>query len=245
MESVGIALGIAGLFNSALECFELVRIGQDFDSDIENHQAKVRLLQIRLSQWGEAIGLGQANKDTKLPILFKNQDVVRQALSTILQLVDDVEKTKVAQARRVTESEFSARMKEMCGKMRDMSMKRKNTAIRSSFLTKTKWAITEHKEVDKLVKSIGDLINELIAAFPADTKRKEICDEDAKELAKTEDALGLLEGAWGKDDAMLKDALSKIAGSVVYNSQSTIHGNNNNKGMIQGTNHGTMHNSFG
>lgn len=37
MESVGIALGIAGLFNSALECFELVRIGQDFDSDIENH----------------------------------------------------------------------------------------------------------------------------------------------------------------------------------------------------------------
>jgi hypothetical protein len=192
MESVGIALGIARLFNSALECFELVRIGQDFDSDFETYQAKLHLLQIRLSQWGEAVGLDRVNNDTKLPIPLNNQEVLHQTLSSILKLFDDVEKTSVAQARRATESEFSARMKEMCGKMRDMSMKRKNSAIKSSFLTKTKWAVTEHKVVDELVKNISDLINDLIAAFPADTRRKEICDEDAKELAKTEHALGLL-----------------------------------------------------
>lgn len=52
-ESAGLALGaigVAALFNNDIECFQLVRIGQDSERDTETYQIRLNLLQLRLSQ---------------------------------------------------------------------------------------------------------------------------------------------------------------------------------------------------
>jgi hypothetical protein len=70
------ALGVATLFNSSLEClecFQLVRIGEAFDQDVETYQTRLNLIQLRLSQWREAMCLDHIDEQHQLP--FREGDV--------------------------------------------------------------------------------------------------------------------------------------------------------------------------
>jgi hypothetical protein len=60
------ALGVAALFNNALDCFQQVRIAKNFGRDFETYQCKLNLLELRLSQWGEATGISIINQDSDL-----------------------------------------------------------------------------------------------------------------------------------------------------------------------------------
>lgn len=106
-----------------------------------------------------------------------------------------------------------------------------NQSVKTSLLTKTKWAITGREEFANLVDSISGLVNELIAAFPAEQlvkKREELCLVDAVELLKTDaKAIELLEPAMGKDDEQLRDALEKMVAGVTHHRTVTFSGANN------------------
>jgi hypothetical protein len=101
------AISVAGLFNNALECFQLVRIGQNFERDIEIYQTMLNLLALRLSQWGEAVGINK--NDTSF---FSDVDTAtaRNTLQKILDLFDKV--------REKSESDFNKSMRAVCGKIR-------------------------------------------------------------------------------------------------------------------------------
>ncbi len=54
--TVGI-LGLAGLFNNAVNCFEYVHLGRNFGSNFQTSLLKLDNARLRLSRWGKAVGL--------------------------------------------------------------------------------------------------------------------------------------------------------------------------------------------
>ena len=84
MEPVGLALGIAGLaglFTTCIECFNIVQQGRYFGRDYWILEAKYANQRLRLQTWGRACGFADANNRTNLPW---NEDV-RLAVETTLQ----------------------------------------------------------------------------------------------------------------------------------------------------------------
>ncbi|KAH3906219.1 hypothetical protein HBI56_193690 [Parastagonospora nodorum] len=249
-EPVGLALsalGIATLFNSALECFQIVRLGKAFEQDVETYRNRLNLLQLRLAQWGEAVGLDCIREQEQLP--FPEDDVkkAKHALQQIIILFEEVEKKSETHGRRVSESEFSNRMKDMCSKMRGLSMSRMNKAAKANLLTKTKWALTGKKEFDQLVGAISNLINELIAAFPEEAvtkKREELNQDDAKELHKDNPkALEDLGNALSEHES-LREALEKVKPHTTNHNMADFRGSTN-EGSQVAQNLGEMNMTFG
>jgi hypothetical protein len=84
MEPVGLAVGIAGLaglFTTCLECFNIVQQGRYFGHDYWILEAKYANQRLRLQTWGRACGLADANGCEDLPW----DDHVRLAVETTLQ----------------------------------------------------------------------------------------------------------------------------------------------------------------
>lgn len=190
-EVAGVALGpisMAALFNNALECFHLVRIGKAFGEDYDTFQIRISLLQLRLSQWGEAAGLDKAKEGDLLPFP-ESAKKAREALAQVTALLDKANSKVGGRDRQASDSQFTENVRAVCEKVRDMSISRTNKAKPPTFLTKTNWALTGREEVLGLVDSISGLLNDFIPAFSADRvirSRSEACQKDAKVLAKQE-----------------------------------------------------------
>ena len=85
MEPVGLALGIAGLaglFSTCIDCFNIVQEGRYFGRDYWILEAKYANQRLRLQTWGRACGIADArNRTTTVPW---NEDV-RLAVESTLQ----------------------------------------------------------------------------------------------------------------------------------------------------------------
>ena len=60
MEAASFAVGLialAGLFNNAVDCFEYVQLGRRFGADFQTSLLKLDNARLRLSRWGQAVGL--------------------------------------------------------------------------------------------------------------------------------------------------------------------------------------------
>jgi hypothetical protein len=172
--------------------------------------------------------------------------IAERALQQIIKLFEEAEKRLESQIRRASESDFSNRMKDMCSKMRGLSMSRMNKAAKTSLLTKTKWALTGKKEFDELVGAISNLINELIAAFPGSVteKHEELCQADAKELHKANPmALEDLGNALSAHES-LREALEKVSSHTTNHNNADFRGSEN-RGSQVGQNLGEMNMTFG
>lgn len=174
----------------------------------------------------------------------------RNVLEQITCLFHDAEKKTRGLSRRVSESDFSARMKDICGKMRGLSVGRMNKThtAKKDIFTKMKWALFTRDECTHLVDNISDLVNDLIAAFPAERvvgKMEQLCEADAVELVKTDGQVGtVLKEVLGKDYKMMRDALEKVGGRVSHYNTASFSGDGN-KGQQVGQNYGSMTNSWG
>ena len=252
-EPAGLALGalsVAALFNNALDWFHHVRIAKDFGRDFETYQCKLDLLELRLSQWGEATGINIIEQDSDLAYSAVETQKARNVLEQIIRLFEEAEKKTRGLSRRVSESDFSACMKDICGKMRGLSVGRMNRThmAKKDIFTKTKWALFTRDEFTQLVSSISDLVNDLIAAFPVERvvrKVEELCEADAVQLVKTDGDVGVvLKEVLGKEDQMMRDALEKVGSRGSHYNTVNFSGDGN-KGQQIGQNYGSMTNSWG
>ena len=60
MEPAGLTVGVlalAGLFNNTVDCFEYVQIGRCFGQSYQTSLLKLDNAKLRLSRWGQSIGL--------------------------------------------------------------------------------------------------------------------------------------------------------------------------------------------
>jgi hypothetical protein len=80
-------------------------------------------------------------------------------------------------------------MEAMCAKIRDLSLSRMNKRAKPNVFNKAIWALVGYQEFESLVNSISSLVDDLIAAFPAERMRQpleELCQADAAELLETD-----------------------------------------------------------
>lgn len=62
MEPVSLSVSVialATIFDSALNCFKHVRVAKSFGVDYQTYVLRLQNLQLRLSRWGETVGIGK------------------------------------------------------------------------------------------------------------------------------------------------------------------------------------------
>jgi hypothetical protein len=91
-EAAGLALGVAGLaglFTSCIDCYQLVRRGAALDKDYRILETKFNNQELRLSAWGRACGLlGETEYDVRLDEPFLRTPIVA-TLRCVKDLFDD------------------------------------------------------------------------------------------------------------------------------------------------------------
>jgi hypothetical protein len=70
MEPVSLSVSVVALvslFDSALNCFKHVKVAKSFGSDYQTYVLRLQNLRLRLSRWGEAVGLGKQSTANDRP----------------------------------------------------------------------------------------------------------------------------------------------------------------------------------
>jgi len=254
MESTGLAigaLGLASLFNNVVDCFEYVQIGRSFGKSFQTSLLKLDIARLRLSRWGQAVGLVhlddiQSLDGTKL----SPQDIpgANKILGQIEELFADTEgiSKRFMQHAPVDQSlalyDSTTDLEETAAslhkKMRDLAIRRQSKA---GLRQKAKWALYEEKHLTRLIEDITTLVDSLVTMFPAaEAAQKILCDVEVSEM-NVENSLPLLKGAAADQDKLLSDAISKAIGSPSSQSYNVSFAGNNwgfqlgyNAGIISG-----------
>jgi hypothetical protein len=198
MEVGGLAVGVialAGLFNNAVDCFEYVQLSRSFGTNFQTSLLKLEDARLRLSRWGEAVGLSGNLKDARSlrEATIQEEDKLKaeDLLSQILQLFAGAE-AKSAQYTRSAKlddpnlaildvhADIGTLGQSLHEKMRKLCVKRQNgTSLRQ----KVKWALYEEKYFNRLIEDIIDLVNRLLEAFPAAKQEQfNLCEIEVSEI---------------------------------------------------------------
>jgi hypothetical protein len=155
-EAVGLAVSIVGLattFDSVIKCFEYIHLRRTFGTDFEDCLFKLDNAKLRLSRWGEAVGLSQVDEDTKSlsGTNISEADIPKAAklLGAILAGIERVEKleAKFRDRKEPTDQSLDTLSPQerldpgafaIHANLTKMAKKRQN---RLSPLKKAKWAI--------------------------------------------------------------------------------------------------------
>ena len=198
MEPAGLAVGVvalAGLFNNAVDCFEYVQLGKSLGKDFQTSTLKLDVARLRLSRWGEALGLsGDVTDVSSLGTTRLSAEDVPKAeslLGQILALFADAEEMSGKYKSRAAagdaslavldvQAEMDTLHRSLHEKMRGLSIRRQNkTPLRQ----KAKWALYEKKQYDRLVADVIELVNALVEMFPAlRPEQQELCKAEVSDI---------------------------------------------------------------
>lgn len=199
MEPAGLAVGIlalAGLFNNAVDCFEYVQIGKAFEQDLDTCLLRLAAERLKLSRWGQAIGLTRVTNEQTTSYVSCTLEEVEFAQTLVEQIIQLFEtaaatsdkilkRAKVSQLPMVESSAItSSSLNQVTSLMRDISLRR---VSKLGLRSKTQWALYQKGQFSGLVDSISDLVGELLELFPTSKKeRTNLCSEEAIELCGEE-----------------------------------------------------------
>jgi hypothetical protein len=61
-EAAGLVFAVLGAFNDAVQCFEYIQLARNFDRDFQTATLKLAISKLRLSRWGQSVGLDQVTE---------------------------------------------------------------------------------------------------------------------------------------------------------------------------------------
>ena len=216
METTGLAVGtvaLAGLFNNAVDCFEYIQLGRGFSKSFETNLLMLDCARLRLSRWGQSIGLTDELTDlsSSQRLSLKEQDIHRAEalLGHLLELFADAERIsdKTDQQMHDVSTDSDPITASLHYKMRDLSIKRQN---RTTLRKKARWALYEEKRFRKLITDITNLTTELVGLFPdAQPLQQRLCAVEVAELGAAGEGLPILKRIAADQDKDLEAAISK------------------------------------
>lgn len=268
-ETAGLVVGVvalASLFNTAVECFEFVQLGRSFGKDFQTSQLKLDSARLRLSRWGQSLGLGEDVRDvTSLQGRFGSEANVKHAealLGQIVELFADSEGVSNKYKSRASsqdhnlavynpQTDLEPAMAKLHNRMRQLAIDRQD---RSSVRQKAKWALYQERNFRRLIEDITELVDSLVGLFPAVQRQlRELCDREVSAISEGE-VVGILalKDIVAEQDKLLHEAIEQainktsVAAGVNYH---TVFSGSNNQGMmaahISGTNTFTFGNGGG
>jgi hypothetical protein len=152
MEPVSLSVSVialVGLFDNALNCFKHVKVAKSFGTDYQTYVLRLQNLRLRLSRWGEAVGLGKPSTAVSQPRTSSlSASEVKQAevlVGHIIQLFSDTEELAEKYAGKQSDlvaieddSNGLGDASKLCQKMRNICIRRQRE---SSAATKAKWSL--------------------------------------------------------------------------------------------------------
>lgn len=255
MEAAGLAVGavaLAGLFNNTVDCFEYIQVGRSFGKNFQTSVLKLDVARLRLSRWGESIGLSsdldqiQSLDNTKLAAeeVRQSQDLLGQ----IQDLFADAEGVSKKFESRTPPgkdlilhnlaTDLDPVPTSLHQKMRELSIKRQSHA---KLRRKAKWALYEEKHFKRLIEDVTDLVNSLVTLFPAaEIIQQRLCEIEVSEIGNAEGSLPMLKEAAADQDHYLSAAISNAVKQSSGQSYNVVFSGANNSGFQMGHNSGSI-----
>ncbi|KAI6777597.1 uncharacterized protein J7T54_003692 [Emericellopsis cladophorae] len=186
--------GIPGIFKSCVDCFQYVRLGQRFGKDYGICLAKLEAAHIRLTRWGEPLGLLQDK--VKVQGSFSDEDIIRayELLALIEATFEEAQEAaaKYADSRRKKGKDkdlelideehmgLGGSIKLLVTSLKSVSKERQRNL---SLPRKITWALYGKDGFDSLIGDIVALTSNLMELFPSNERRmKELCQEEVNNL---------------------------------------------------------------
>ena len=207
MEPVGFTIGVmglAGLFSTCMQCFDYVQLGRAFGDDYGKCLLRLDAAKLRLSRWGEAVGIAVTSQDRK-PVVLSPQEfhLAQSLLQQIQDSFDDTEKIskryrKHAEMESSTngvlavyseQSDLRPQEKQLHSQLRAIAFRRQQS---TGLVQKTRWALYEKKRFDSLIGDITDFVDKLINLFPvARESQTSICQAELRTITDEQDLVTL------------------------------------------------------
>jgi tRNA U34 5-carboxymethylaminomethyl modifying enzyme MnmG/GidA len=199
------ALSVAGLFNNAVQCIELIRVGQNLGSDADIYSVRLELAALRLSRWGSAVDI---NNDARFSVVNSKDAQVHTAKQTLEQLFRlFADAYRKSGAPPTTNLKLLAQLHNpLTNVFREVTKRRMKV---DGIKPKVSWAIYRHKDFWNLLENITELLDGLESIFPAQEARtKELAAEEIAEV-QNEETLRLLSKISEEIDKKLQEAANQ------------------------------------
>lgn len=220
--TVGV-VSLVSVFENAIICFIRVRMAKSFGPDLQLYMVRLEALHLRLTRWGEAVGLNNMGADIAKPNtkpLASDDATVAKSLIQIEQRFEDA--VKVVQDLDVGDDIAFASLADLGDKkslvqgLRNMSIKRR---AHTSVTTKAKWVIYQKEKLSSLIDDLSKLLNDLDHALPTGAAvLTPLCNSGASQLLTSEQldqaAVTLLEDVATKLDEKLAEAIARQKAQV-------------------------------
>ncbi|KAI6089768.1 prion-inhibition and propagation-domain-containing protein [Hypoxylon rubiginosum] len=180
---------VCNLWCCATDCFKLIQLAREFESQFTTYQMKLDIVQLRLSRWGEAIGVTGFHGETQKahhqddPTVGSkvNRDLLRGA-EEILERMQAQVKTAQDEAQamkpslppssdKVLDPELnisSTDLKNIRKRFHDCVCKRKGQLKTAK--NSLKWAFYKRHNFESFIATISKLVAELEDLLPQDDK---------------------------------------------------------------------------
>ncbi|RYP55256.1 hypothetical protein DL768_000011 [Monosporascus sp. mg162] len=204
------ALGVAGLFNNCVDCFEYVQLGRRFGRDYERCQLRLDIAKTRLSRWGEAVKINDDPRFCSSAPTDKSVQLAQSIIEEIMLLFESAQKTSkryelVADQQDLVvfkDKDMKPVGRTLHNGLKDLACRRQKD---TSLVKKTAWALYDGKSLEKIVEQIAGFVDELETAFPVEAVCHTLAGVEIEEI-KDEASLAILKDAAGGIDAALSDA---------------------------------------
>ncbi|KAF7536444.1 hypothetical protein G7054_g4537 [Neopestalotiopsis clavispora] len=225
-EAFGIAsgsVGIASIFSTCVDCFNYIQVGRRFAKDFQTELLTLRLLQLRLSRWGDAV---QIYEDPKLGNPRSSDADIALAKDTIYQilvLMADSEnlsrryRLAADDGQNISESsaadQNATMIETLNNRMRTLAQRRQKNV---SLIRLATWALHDKEQYSALSENISRLLDQLENLFRATESETKLNDDEIVHVtsglesvdADTE-VLKALHAVAAKFDPVMKSQVAK------------------------------------
>lgn len=178
MDPISLSIGIAALFTTCIECFEYFKAAKGFKQNFEVLLVKLEYQQERHLVWGDLVGIGTGGFHNLGPDLENNekaQDLTKRCLISIQHLLKDTEilKSKYGVIAYAPASDTAPHSGISSNALKRLRLRLARQPQGPSVLDKTRWAIHDETNFQKLVDDIRDLIDGLTTRVPVSSELQE------------------------------------------------------------------------
>ncbi|KAI8657167.1 hypothetical protein NCS57_01094400 [Fusarium keratoplasticum] len=223
------AIGLAGLFQQCVECFEYIQLGRHFVQDFGRCRLKLDIAKRRLNRWGEAVKIHENPQftDTK-------SEEIQEVLEEIANLFDTIQRSSKRYERKAPKEELECLSDENLQpvfrglharwgkisppKQRDVSLIKKAT-----------WALYDAKYFEKLIGEVTGFVDDLEKIYPAEQAQRRLVQIEIEDISD-EESLTVLQETTNGTDSLLAAAVKEKANNIaVTNYAREIQGEDNAK----------------
>ncbi|OAQ60163.2 prion-inhibition and propagation domain-containing protein [Pochonia chlamydosporia 170] len=188
------ALGVAGLFNNCVTCFEYIQLSRHFGEDFERFQLKLDLARNRLGRWGEVV------------------DVNNNPLSRAILAYDKSKRYEAGKSQESLGTLGEDDMRPLARRLHDQILARaRRRQGDTNLIKKTAWALYDRKRLGQLLVEIKELVEELEGLLPAaEGTRSRLVELEVEEVRDEPGLLTLRDAASSTDELLSKAAAEKV-----------------------------------